>query len=473
MEHLLESGNVEPVPDSVRTNTAIVIDSLRKVFPGEAPTVAVANFTYEVYEDEILAILGHNGAGKTTLINMITGMIAPTSGNVVVYGNDVTKSEELREARTLIGICPQNNVLFDTLTVKEHIIFYAKLKGCSEKAATEEYERIVEEIGMRSQGRVQAQNLSGGQKRRLSIAIAVVGNPKILILDEPTSGVDPFSQRFLWDMIRGFRKGRCVIITTQSMQEADVFADRKLIMTRGRLRCAGTSLFLKTHFGTGYHLTLAVAKENNEKSISDVLKSLVPGTEKTRSHAGELSYSLPKDRLNQFHEMFDYLDANLDALGIRSYGVALSSMEEVFLKLAEQDDQTEATRSIPVDEKLAWRDSANPVFENPEKPVSNWTKFWALAKIRYLLMIRSKLSLIFQVMVPVLHLVMNGVLTMLAKNWIHGLTAQELLDFDDTNSDGEHANLFLENRTSKLSSCVWQVAFFVLSAGRTDILGGF
>jgi ATP-binding cassette, subfamily A (ABC1), member 5 len=114
---------------------------------------------------------------------------------------------------------------------------------------------------------VQAQRLSGGQKRRLSIAIAVVGNPKILILDEPTSGVDPYSRRALWDMIRNFRQGRCIIITTQSMQEADVFADRKLIMSRGKLRCAGTSLFLKNRFGLGYHLTMSVDRNFDEKKV--------------------------------------------------------------------------------------------------------------------------------------------------------------------------------------------------------------
>jgi ABC-type multidrug transport system ATPase subunit len=121
---------------------------------------------------------------------------------------------------------------------------------------------------MRSQADVQAQRLSGGQKRRLSIAIAVVGDPKVLFLDEPTSGVDPHNSRFMWEMIRRLRKGRCIVVTTQSMQEADVYADRKLIMAHGKLRCAGTSLFLKTKYGRGYYLTMTVERDVDQEKVT-------------------------------------------------------------------------------------------------------------------------------------------------------------------------------------------------------------
>ena len=144
-----------------------------------------------------------------------------------------------------------------------------------------EFERIIDQIGMRDKADTQSQHLSGGQKRRLSIAIACVGNPKVLILDEPTSGVDPYSRRFLWDMIRAMRKGRCIIITTQSMQEADVFADRKLIMSHGKLRCAGTSLFLKNRFGLGYHLSMSVEREFNDSIVSCWLNAWAKNIEMT------------------------------------------------------------------------------------------------------------------------------------------------------------------------------------------------
>ena len=110
-------------------------------------------------------------------------MLTPTSGSATVYGHDITDPEQLKVAQTMIGICPQHDVLFDDFTVREHIVFYARLKGFSDKDAVKEYERIVEFIGLRSQASVRAEDLSGGQKRRLSIAIAIVGDPKVILID--------------------------------------------------------------------------------------------------------------------------------------------------------------------------------------------------------------------------------------------------------------------------------------------------
>lgn len=456
MTDLFQSGDVEPVPLELRAKTAVVINGLRKIYNSKSGAVAVDNFTYECYEGEILAILGHNGAGKTTIINMITGMIAPTAGNAMIYGKDVTKADELREARTMIGICPQHNVLFDTLTVREHILFYGRIKGYSGRAVETVYEGLVDDIGMRSQADVKAENLSGGQKRRLSIAIAAVGDPKVLILDEPTSGVDPFSQRFLWDMIRGYRKGRCIIITTQSMQEADVFADRKLIISQGRLRCAGTSLFLKNRFGQGYHLTMAVNKDYKEDEITEAVQSNVPGAEKIRSHAGELAYILPKDLITQFPALFHRLDENLSMYGIQGYGVSLTTMEEIFLKLAadqeELMDQKFAKQNGSPKSPRPYSRLGTATFVSPVKgAVSDWVKFWALCKVRFLLMIRSKLSIIFQFLIPFMLLVMNGILTVMASDYVSLLMSTDPLSMDEVSSDyiGKKAQLFFENDTGR------------------------
>ncbi|XP_055347534.1 cholesterol transporter ABCA5-like [Paramacrobiotus metropolitanus] len=467
MSSLFDSGDVEPVPEELRYKTAVAMNGLRKVYPGSNNAVAVHDFTYEVYEDEILAVLGHNGAGKTTLINMITGMIAPTAGNALIYGKDVTKPEQLQEARKMIGICPQHNILFDTLTVREHIEFYARLKGFSNAVAKAECERILDEIVMRPQADQQSQKLSGGQKRRLCIAIAAVGNPRVLILDEPTSGVDPYSQRFLWDMIRGFRKNRCVIITTQSMQEADVFADRKLIMGHGRLRCAGTSLFLKNRFGLGYHLTMAIDKDVEEQPITETVQAFIGGAEKSRSHAGELSYILPKNQIASFPKLFNNLDENLERLHVKSYGVSLTTMEEIFLKLADEDtgedvDIREYSEKMTTDKKRSYSRLASAVFARPEKgSVSVWTKFWALGKMRILLMLRSKLSLIFQFLIPFMLLVMNGGLTMMAREWFIKLQGSDPLNLADIGKDflKNNGRYFFQNDTgSSLDGLLTQMS---------------
>ncbi|OQV11711.1 ATP-binding cassette sub-family A member 5 [Hypsibius exemplaris] len=406
-----DPADIEAVPEGIRARTAIAIQGLRKTFPG-VKTPAVAGFTYEIYEDEILAILGHNGAGKTTLINMLTGMLAPTSGRALVYGKDITDPGQLDVARTMIGICPQHDVLFDTFTVREHIMFYARLKGYQESGAHGEFERIIDQIGLRSHADIQSQKLSGGQKRRLSIAIACVGNPKILILDEPTSGVDPYSRRFLWDLIRGLRKGRCIIITTQSMQEADVSADRKLIMSHGELRCAGTSLFLKNRFGLGYHLTMSVDKDVNEAQVEEFVTSRVLGAWKARVHGGEISFILPKSQAATFPALFTDLDLSRDQLKVRTYGVSLTTMEEIFLRLADEiADPDSKTKTVP-HTKPDYTKLANTTFAKPIKgSVSNAVKFLALCKVRLLLLLRSKLFLVLGIISPILLLILNGAVT--------------------------------------------------------------
>lgn len=265
---------------------------------------------------------------------MLTGLIAPTSGGALIYGYNMSDPCELEEARRTIGFCPQQNVLFDDFTVLEHLVFFARLKGASKDIAMASARRIIDEIGMQDKMDVQAKQLSGGQKRRLSIAIAVLGSPKVLILDEPSSGVDIYSQRSLWDMIRKFRENRCVIIATQSMEEADVLADRKMIISHGKSRCAGTSLFLKNRFGSGYYLTTVITDDCDEDAVTELVSSQVSGAERTRSRAGELRYMLPASAIKNFVNLFGVLDEKLHELGIESFGISLSTIEDVFLKLA-------------------------------------------------------------------------------------------------------------------------------------------
>ncbi|GAU94869.1 hypothetical protein RvY_06575 [Ramazzottius varieornatus] len=446
------NADIEPVPVELRLKTAISTQHLRKVFHnGSKHTDAVRDFTYDIYEDEVLAILGHNGAGKTTLISMLTGMLSPTSGSATVYGNDITDPEQLKVAQTTIGICPQHDVLFNDFTVREHIEFYARLKGFSDKDARKEYERIVDNIGLRSQANVCADSLSGGQKRRLSIAVAIVGDPKVLILDEPTSGVDPYSRRFLWDLIREFKKGRCVILTTQSMQEADVFADRKLIFSHGRLRCAGTSLFLKNRFGLGYHLNMAVERDFKDREIEEFVQARISNAKVARVHGGEISFTLPKETSIEFPKLFTDLDLNLSELRVRSYGVSLTTMEEIFLKLAEDDIDADPKRSPNkfVDPKLAAPalTSRPAVHASLPKGRVPWhQKFLKLCKIRFLLFIRSKLALTFQFILPLILLLVNGIMSMLAQDYAIKLFSTDLLQID------ELASAFRETETKIVSS---------------------
>uniref|UniRef100_A0A4W3GDQ8 ATP-binding cassette sub-family A member 1-like n=1 Tax=Callorhinchus milii TaxID=7868 RepID=A0A4W3GDQ8_CALMI len=150
-----------------------------------------------------------------------------------------------------------------SLTVEEHIWFYGRLKGLTEEEVNEEMRQIVIDVGLPHKRTELTKNLSGGMQRKLSVAIAFVGGSKVVILDEPTAGVDPFSRRGIWELLLKYKPGRTIILSTHYMDEADLLGDRIAIISHGKLCCCGSSLFLKNQLGTGYYLTL-VKKEGDK-----------------------------------------------------------------------------------------------------------------------------------------------------------------------------------------------------------------
>ena len=164
-------------------------------------------------------------------------------------------SSAISTLRTMTGVCPQHNSLFEVLTCREHLRFYGIIKGVGEEQIDAEIEKSLSDVSLADQGDIVSSELSGGQKRKLSLAIALIGNPKVIFLDEPTAGMDPASRRHMWSMLKERQAGKVILLTTHFMDEADILADRKAFVKKGRLVCCGSSLFLKNKFGVGYHLT--------------------------------------------------------------------------------------------------------------------------------------------------------------------------------------------------------------------------
>lgn len=228
----------------------IQMRSLRKVYGNKK--VAVEGLTLNMYDDEITVLLGDNGAGKTTTMSMLTGMFPPTSGTAIVNGCDIRN--DIAGVRQSIGLCPQHNILFDDLTVREHIIFFSKLKGLTDEEAEMEVQKFVNILELQPKIEAQSKTLSGGMKRKLSVGVALCGGSKVVLCDEPTSGMDPAARRALWDLLQQEKKGRTIVLSTHFMDEADVLGDRIAIMHSGELKCYGSSFFLKNIFGSGYEL---------------------------------------------------------------------------------------------------------------------------------------------------------------------------------------------------------------------------
>jgi len=253
-------GQLEDQSDELHLNGyGVGITSMEEVFMQMrhlkkrfADKMVVKGLSMNMFEDEITVLLGHNGAGKTTTISMLTGMFPPTSGTAIINGSDIRTNIE--GARMSLGICPQHNVLFDEMSVSNHIRFFSRMKGLRGKAVEQEVAKYLKMIELEDKADVASVKLSGGMKRKLSVCCALCGDTKVVLCDEPSSGMDPSARRQLWDLLQQEKVGRTLLLTTHFMDEADVLGDRIAIMCDGELKCHGTSFFLKKQYGSGYRL---------------------------------------------------------------------------------------------------------------------------------------------------------------------------------------------------------------------------
>lgn len=322
-------SNCDCEEEPANLKAGIRISNLSKSFGSKT---AVNKLNLNIYEDQITVLLGHNGAGKTTTMSMLTGMFPPTSGTAYLNGKDIRT--EVNEARGSLGLCPQHNVLFDELTVKEHIIFFARLKGIKDKREiAHEVSRYINILELKDKINAQSKTLSGGMKRKLSIGIALCGNSKIVICDEPSSGMDPAGRRALWDLLIAEKKGRTILISTHHMDEADVLGDRIAIMSEGQLRTVGSSFFLKNKFGTGYKLICVKEPNCDANVILNVLKEFAPDVHIESDAQTEAIFIISEQHLPIFQHIFKRLESDAAKLKMSSFGCNLTTLEEVFLKL--------------------------------------------------------------------------------------------------------------------------------------------
>uniref|UniRef100_A0A671KWK4 ATP-binding cassette sub-family A member 2 n=1 Tax=Sinocyclocheilus anshuiensis TaxID=1608454 RepID=A0A671KWK4_9TELE len=273
MEHRRseETRGIEEEPSHLPL--VVCIDKLTKVYK-TGSKLALNKLSLNLHENQVVSFLGHNGAGKTTTMSILTGLFPPTSGSATIYGHDIRT--EMERIRQNLGMCPQHNVLFDKLSVEEHLWFYSRLKGMAEEDIRKEMDKMIEDLELSNKRHSLVQTLSGGMKRKLSVAIAFVGGSRAVILDEPTAGVDPYARRAIWDLILKYKQGRTILLSTHHMDEADLLGDRIAIISHGKLKCCGSPLFLKSTYGDGYKLTL-VKKQSDSHTAGICADLLICG----------------------------------------------------------------------------------------------------------------------------------------------------------------------------------------------------
>ena len=311
------------------TDDPLQIISLSKTFK---KNTAVDDITFGVPSNEIFALLGPNGAGKTTTINMIRGDLPPTAGRILVQSHNVTTSRAA--ARSHLGVCPQFDAM-DRMTVTEHLIFYARIRGVTN--ISHNVTETIRAVGLEEFQHRLAEKLSGGNKRKLSLAIALMGNPSVLLLDEPSSGMDAASKRIMWRTLESVAPGRSVILTTHSMEECSALATRAGILAK-RMLALGTTEQLRRRHGNKYlvHLVLASAPNSTAEEmavLTNWVKGAFVGPEmEERSFGGQVRFSIPGGT-GGVAGVFEKLEREARGVGAKFWSVDRGTMDMVFLEV--------------------------------------------------------------------------------------------------------------------------------------------
>jgi len=311
---------------SAEDGYAILTEELTKVFPGEVR--AVDGLDLEIRRGEVFGFLGPNGAGKTTSIRMMTGLLKPTSGKVIIEGEQIEKITGASRKR--IGICPQDIVIWELLTTIENLTLVASMYNIPRSQGRERAEQLIEELQLTEKKDALAGNLSGGMKRRLNVAMAMIHDPDIIVLDEPTAGLDPQSRLVvtgLIDRVRNEEK-KTIILTTHMMEIADQLSDRVAIIDHGKLLRLDTPENLKNQIGAGDVMDIALDDESQNRGAIENLGRL-DGVETSELRGRVVVKAL--DVARRLPEIFQVLDS----AGAKVSDVSLrrNTLEDVFISL--------------------------------------------------------------------------------------------------------------------------------------------
>ncbi|KAL3695276.1 hypothetical protein R1sor_009352 [Riccia sorocarpa] len=370
-----EDPNMEPVEPELARKAVIICKDLKKAYGrkkrwwqfwdieggrGQSSrqqwrpeSEVIKGLNINLYEGQLFAFVGHSKSGKSALVSILAGLSQQTAGEAFVYGLPV--SDGGTELHSLIGYCPQEDIVLDLLTVREQLKYFAAVKGEAlhlgedafdqntqeKKSVAARAEELLEELQLADVADLPAMELSASAKRKLSIAIAMIGDPQVVILDQPTANMDAEAKKILWDLLKKRQKGRVFIFTTESMEEADVVADRKAILSHGVLKCCGSSLFLRNRFGLSYLLHLTKGETFSAGAVLRLLESHIPNvsvvpTSRGQAHA---TYKLPLGHLAETSALLTELTTKAQDLGVEGGALEATTLEEVFMQFHDEDEE--------------------------------------------------------------------------------------------------------------------------------------
>ncbi len=294
---------------------------------------AVDNISFKIEEGEIIGLLGPNGAGKSTTMNMITGYIEPTEGEIIINGYDISKRP--RKAKSQIGYMPEGVPLYSDLTVKEFVTYMAELKKVDRKTRKEKVEKIIEQTGLKDVEKKLTRNLSRGYKQRVSMAGALVGEPKILILDEPTVGLDPKQITEIRALIKELGKTHTVILSSHILSEVSQICNKVIIINKGKIVAVDTPENLEKKVANNN--TTYVTVEDTENKM-ETIKETIPEIKEIKlikeNEDGTKQYALESDKDIDLRKIVfnEFAKENITIFEMKK---ADTTLEDAFMKLIE------------------------------------------------------------------------------------------------------------------------------------------
>uniref|UniRef100_A0A452SM41 ABC transporter domain-containing protein n=1 Tax=Ursus americanus TaxID=9643 RepID=A0A452SM41_URSAM len=317
----------------------IIASCLHKVYAGQKKScfskkkkkIATKNISFCVKKGEILGLLGPNGAGKSSSIRMISGITKPTAGEVELKGCGSVWGHQGDNTVNFPGYCPQENVLWPILTVREHLEVFAAIKGLRKEDATIAISRLVDTFKLHKQLNVRVQKLPEGATRKLCFVLSILGNSPVLLLDEPSTGMDPAGQQQMWQMIQASIKNteKGVLLTTHYLAEAEAVCDRIAIMVSGRLRCIGSIQHLKNKLGKDYILELRVKEASQVTWVHAEILKLFPQAAQQERYSTFLVYKLPLADVYPLSQTFRKLEAVKHNFNLEEYSLSQCTLEKV------------------------------------------------------------------------------------------------------------------------------------------------
>ncbi|KAL7752350.1 hypothetical protein RI367_002396 [Sorochytrium milnesiophthora] len=332
-----------------RSSSSVIVQSMTKQF---GKLTAVNDISMTLRKGRCLALLGHNGAGKSTLINMLSGLLSPTSGNAYVFGHALTHGAA--PIQRALGTCSQDDIQYPELSAREHLRLYARFKGIPTSELKEYIDERLDLVGLLPHADQLVGEFSGGMKRRLSIVSAGIGDPQFIILDEPTTGMDPINRRKVWQYIARLKRDCVLLLTSHSMEETDALGDDICIIDHGEVQATGTSLELKNAHGTGYQVNL-LTWQNRIDELRTFVTEALPQALISASTATSLSVVVGREDMAHLPAFLSKLQTVMrlpeSERVVRDWGLQNASLEQVFLKLTRKVEETPAEKAAQ--EKLA------------------------------------------------------------------------------------------------------------------------